>query len=996
MSSVSAANLELFETEFLQDFKNLNITAIVDYIKGKNNSLIITGDSSGVIRVFERKGSKLAEIHQLQKGKSKINNLLVNQELNTLYILTGGSLFIYELPNFNDHTPKESEGESKHLKDIAKIVENENPKQKSELMIISKKKKILFFYYNKDNQRLLQKEYKDKNGKNIEINLKEIPEKIRWYGDCICYYLQQQGKLVFLKIETDKNGYKSLIENSQDVPIEEIVYIQQSWSCVYTGGICVFLGMDGNPSTINPITFDSKDPMIELGIFNDIYIISLNQKSVAIYDYNDGQCVQELTTDTTQIPYKKYLAKGQKGIFVMSITKEEKQGNLGKEIYNSNLWELREFSFEEQIKLSLRHDQIDKAIGILNNKLEYNMDKFDFLENFYCDCAWNCFNKKSQKGFEEAEKYFSLCNFNPIELIYHFIKMLKIKPIHEEYSNINELPKEINECQVDGDWEKDINIKAGLNMLVNTLQSKKKYLLGKNNLLNIKKDIKNLTLIETAKKTIINFESSQNSAINLKELNQININLEQVINMINEVLVKSMVMLNKEIEDIENVFENDLFDTPYPEQFFIEFKNKNFKCDIALVFIYKYNLKYKEAFDILEKYLNDTDKNNENKKAKFILENVLTSFGKNSEYTDEFEHGLRILLKNDYESAFKIVLSNELISIDNFLKILDDIDKDNPKTSKKESFLQKLCEDEKYQNYSNDKYQTSYLELILNKIFDEHKKDSTPPTSENKQLMTKYSDLHNKFIKFKNYNKSHILALIEDSWMYNQILYLYTELQKYNEAIQKYVELVMSEYKTFEDIRKYCQENYCHDPDIFKKYFIILKNNYDEKKGEVKDKFKKEMLKILELFVKNELLDDETKKTKNKLELLNILNPKEILNMIPDDWKLNEPLDPNDKSKTLFNLLRFYLKEYAVINNNYKRLENITKMDLMYKKMKLHELRDKHVLLDVNTSCGLCNKKIQNNTVFLVYPNGNIYHSGCSPDLHIEIKTGRNFENFDY
>ena len=130
MSSVAAANLELFETEFLQDFKNLNITAIVDYIKGKNNSLIITGDSTGVIRVFERKGSKLSEIHQLQKGKSKINNLLVNQDLNTLYILTGGSLFIYELPIFNEHTPKEQDGELKHLRDIAKIVENENPKTK--------------------------------------------------------------------------------------------------------------------------------------------------------------------------------------------------------------------------------------------------------------------------------------------------------------------------------------------------------------------------------------------------------------------------------------------------------------------------------------------------------------------------------------------------------------------------------------------------------------------------------------------------------------------------------------------------------------------------------------------------------------------------------------------------------------------------------------------------------------------------------------------------
>ena len=160
--------------------------------------------------------------------------------------------------------------------------------------------------------------------------------------------------------------------------------------------------------------------------------------------------------------------------------------------------------------------------------------------------------------------------------------------------------------------------------------------------------------------------------------------------------------------------------------------------------------------------------------------------------------------------------------------------------------------------------------------------------------------------------------------------------------------------------------------------------------------FKKEMLKILELFINGELLDEDVKNTKNKLELLNILNPKDILQLIPNDWKLNEPLDEKNKDKTLFNLLRYYLKEYAIINNNYKRLENLAKMDLTYKQLKLYELRDKHVLLDINTSCYLCNKKIQNNTVFLVYPNGHIYHSRCSPDLHIEIKTGRNFENFDY
>ena len=64
--------------------------------------------------------------------------------------------------------------------------------------------------------------------------------------------------------------------------------------------------------------------------------------------------------------------------------------------------------------------------------------------------------------------------------------------------------------------------------------------------------------------------------------------------------------------------------------------------------------------------------------------------------------------------------------------------------------------------------------------------------------------------------------------------------------------------------------------------------------------FKKEMLKILELFINGELLDDEVKKNKNKLESLNIMNPKDILQLIPNYWKLNEPLDKKDKDKTLF------------------------------------------------------------------------------------------------
>lgn len=80
------------------------------------------------------------------------------------------------------------------------------------------------------------------------------------------------------------------------------------------------------------------------------------------------------------------------------------------------------------------------------------------------------------------------------------------------------------------------------------------------------------------------------------------------------------------------------------------------------------------------------------------------------------------------------------------------------------------------------------------------------------------------------------------------------------------------------------------------------------------------MLKIIDLFISGELLDKEEAKNKNKLELLNILNPKEIISLIPTDWKLNEPLDENqkDNNRTIFDLMHFYLKEYTIINNNYK------------------------------------------------------------------------------
>ncbi len=320
-----SGNLELFEKEFLKDFQRMNITAVADFIIKNNESLIITGDSEGIIRAYKREKQKLVEKQQIQFANKKIEKLIVNQESKILYVLSEGNLFIYDLPDLNDKTPKGNDKEAKDLKDIAKIVPNDCPKNKNDLMVITKKKKILFFSYNNEVQRLYLKEYKDKDKKPLEIQLKEIPDKIKWYGENICYYLQQECKVIFNVIETNKDISK-VKQGEQGIPIEDIAFIQSCWACVFQGGLCFFFEIDGQNKNKNQIMLNQTDPFLELEIFNDLYIISLHEKSIGIYDFNDEKCVQELTTDTSDVSVKKFLTKGEKSIFLVSITKKEEKG----------------------------------------------------------------------------------------------------------------------------------------------------------------------------------------------------------------------------------------------------------------------------------------------------------------------------------------------------------------------------------------------------------------------------------------------------------------------------------------------------------------------------------------------------------------------------------------------------------------------------------------------------------------------------------------------
>lgn len=67
------------------------------------------------------------------------------ENLNILLVLSGGSIFIYELLSFKDNSPKDSDKESKDLKDIYKIALNKNPKNENEILIVTKKRNYYSF-----------------------------------------------------------------------------------------------------------------------------------------------------------------------------------------------------------------------------------------------------------------------------------------------------------------------------------------------------------------------------------------------------------------------------------------------------------------------------------------------------------------------------------------------------------------------------------------------------------------------------------------------------------------------------------------------------------------------------------------------------------------------------------------------------------------------------------------------------------------------------------
>ena len=947
MDNNNEENLGLFLTE-LNGFINLKqgnqLTQIVCY----NDDTIIYGDDKGNIEVLQfsenrKDKSNIKQIIPLKLkiiGRHRINKLIVVNELNLLYILCGNTLHFYLLPELDDKR-------AQHLDfEITNLCLNKKINHEKELLIISKKpKKIKLCTMEIEITKL-------EFSKN-EISIDDTPEYIEWYGDYICYYLKKTQTIHFIDL-------KNNISSNLPYECSGILFLNDGWiSSSMTIGL--LFETNGNPKPMEPLSLEAGKNFIQFSK-KENYLLTLYDSMIVISDGSNLKTIQKISLEAKDHSSKSIcIINSIKRVFILI------QGDVDKYYI---LRELKETPFEEQLSRLLKVNKFEEALSILNNKIPVE-EKMTQLENYYLGCAWANFIKED---YEIAKKFFRVSNFNPFELMYLFINLLKVKPIHIDYEKNNNL--------LDSQFElKDNNkVKEAVKCLIDVLKYKINYIYRV-----YKNDIEEGKNLEVR---TLSFNSSTCSIINLSDCEPREITLKVFFQNINSTLLKALVFNESKVEEIEKLIETDNFGTDFLSDTFLE-EYKTDYSKLALAFIYEKKKNYKEALNILKEYVQRLDNPGISKPTKQKTINILLEIGKDNDMKDLFEEHIQWMLNQYQTDAFDIILSNDL-SIDLYInEIIPKVEKEKKELNSeethyiKEKFLTYICDNPKYKKYSNEKYQTELILLQLNNLFNEKPKDYNFTEGEN--LPGKYNDFKELLTKYNLFDKMKLIEKIKDSWLFDIEIDLYCQLDKLDDALLTYIDLVNKNKKKYVDIENFCSNNLEKDNNLYIKFFKKLSAQFksDNILDEQKEIIKNEMLKIMDMSNKHEL----TKEKKNSLEILNILNPNEILNEIPEDWTLNDDI--------VYEFLRNSLMQYTNVNNEFKREEGLLKVDLNYKQLELYKVKNRHVNVDIGTICNACKKKI-GTTIFVVYPNNAIYHTNCAPNPHIEPMKGTDFTNFRY
>ena len=958
----------------ITDSKDVKISSINTYKKN-----IIVGDTNGGIRTYEITAkNKLIQLGEIIT-KNKIDQILTLQNLNICIILSSGELFSANLPSLNNKTQLLKSGVEKIFINIY------NKEYQNQIIVITKKKKLKIYEIDSSQNQISLIETKNK-----EINIEEIPICGEWVNNNLIY--SNTLRTFWLDLNSNKSTPVEFSGTIQIINLDGKIGLVNNEMTIFM--------KDGKTIPYNPILQPSKEFLFFSQFKN--YLIGIYKNFINIFKKGEQFCtlVETIELDKNDGQGKFVISTEEKIIIVTEF------GN------KSNILDLKEKPYEEQIKILIEEKEYNTALDkLIDNVSEDDDDKQEKIEKLYLDCAWACI-KDEKKDYDLSLKFLNLADFNPFEFIYMFYDSLKINILHiDKKQDIIDHLKENQLINVSSPNEEEKKIYS---YLINVLITKRDYILNKYK-----------SSSEGYDKEKITFLSSIFGKINLSN-STTEITVRDTLDSINLTLIKSMIKLQKNTRDIELVLDNKSIDLNKfinlkDDPFFLDEKNNNLdETKFTLAYISEKRGDYEVA---LKEWENFGTRKGQNDKFSIVgKERTKKIFYKFKETgnvdrvkkEDLIRKYIKWLLMKYQKEAFEIIIKIPFISEKIFIEeIIPEIEKNKGKSDiLKEKFLE-YCN----QNNKTEKIQTQLLLLYADKIFKYIPKDKT---NINKEAdiqgdLKKYYDLFLKIIKEPNslYNKRTILEYIEKSWLQEPKIYLYSQLNEHDLALNELFNNAKISNK-FDDIEKYCKENIKSKPDIFQNLYKLLSDvvrndcqkNIDKNLEEIEKIEKKLIGTSPEKITENEKIECNNKIDKLRIEIKQLEEFKkpyeeEMLKILKDYGTIDN-LDPlfvlnyaNEhinlcENNDFFNYLTNVIKEYTEEGNKYKITKNLTEMGLVYKEKEALDFKKRYVTIDSEKICDLCKKKI-GNTIFVVYPNLRVYHSKCAVNYNIDPMTGVDF-----
>ena len=926
-----------------------------------SEKMLVIGYENGILSCYEIKdGNKLLKTNQ-QNLKNKIDKIIIPQNIKIAFILTGGEIYIADIPTLGNFKPLIK------AKDFCDIyINKEDPQYDNVLLTINKKRKIKLYDFDYSNRTLNEK-------KMNTVSVVEMPKCGSWIDNNYFIYSNGTTKIFWLNIITGESVDNDFDNCVQLINIDGRVAVSSSEMTLFMKG--------GKVESFNPILHQG----IEFRGYSDFknHMIALYKNSVHIFTKSEQSYNLAETIDFTP-------AEGS-GMFL--VTSNYKVIVISESGTKCNIFDFQEKPIEAQIKVLIDQRLYNNGLEkLIENVPEDDPTKPEKIENLFLDCAWASIEDK-KKDYKNSLKYIRLTNFNPFEFIYMFTDSLKINIIHSDkkqeiidHLKGNQLPEE-NEA---------------FSFLIKILTIKRDYLLAKYK----------SAEYESQKVT---FMSSKRSKINLSDSNT-EITVKIALDFINSSIIKSLIKLNGDPHEIESVLDNksinySFFNEFEEDPFFKDEKNKDLdQTKFTLAYTSEKKGDFESALKVWENFGNSKTKDDKfSIIARERTKKIFLKF-KDSKNIDEAQKGnlfknyIKWILIKFPNDAFEIYTKSKLVSSKEFFeKIIPEVESDS-NNNLEEKFLE-YCNE----NQPSAEYQTQLLQIYIKKIFSLKPKSSMPEKIEGD--LKNYYDTFVKIILDPKscYDKRIILDSIVGSWLKEPIKYLYSQLKEHNKALNE----LFGDAKTtlsFSELEKYCKENISTRPEIYQDFYEILSNYVKNECQRIIDNNLKEVEKINKLNESEKInysdrlneLKDEIKRLEDlkkpyEQEMLKILknyknwkniDPLIALNYANENWNV---LENND----FFNYLSNVVRDYIIEGKKYKIARNLSEIGAVYKQKDNCELQKKYVTIDSEKTCDLCKKKI-GNTLFLVYPNLRVYHAKCAPDQSIDPTTGVDYRKKRY